>query len=212
MAYPTGTELADFLVGRGILTAVPGDLDDLNTCMLDVVQQWEKDTGWIPFLSPGGDITRTYDLEGNLLFLECGLLTCDSLEIDGNELTEGTNFWLQPANEDRKTRILFANLQASAVNGIEINGHWGYTDDMDTLPDVQQALLRKGAAEFLRDIENTVVGKGGAVVESRQDDVQKKYGSYTGLMGEYDGSLQQQFGRSYDKAVGRYKAPWMTMA
>lgn len=212
MAMPTGTELAAFLVARGILTEVPADVSDMDDIMLSVVAGWERDTGWKPFLSPAGELTRTYELQGNLLFLECGLITVDTLEVDGNELTEGTDFWLQPANEDRKTRILFNNLQSSQPSGIEINGHWGYTYDIDDCPDVTRALLSKGAAEYLRDIANTVVGKGGSVVELQQDDVRKKYTNSTGATGEYEGTLQQQFGQAYQRAVGRYKAPWMNMA
>lgn len=207
MAYPTGTDLAGFLVARGIITAVPGDLGDLDDIMLGVVRDWEEDTGWIPFFQPAGELTRNYTLFGNLLFLNSGLITVDSLNVDGNELEEGFDFWLEPANEDRKTRVVFNSLQNTNQQGIEINGHWGYTDDLSSFPDVKRALLAKGAAEYCQDVSNTVIGTGGSVKRMKQDDVEKEFGS-TGGNSEYSGTLIEQFGKRYRRTVARFLAPW----
>lgn len=207
------------MVSRGILTAVPADTDDLDDVMEAICLQFEQDTGYIPFMASASVSVRNYTLQGgSLLFLNAGLCGgSDALviEVDDVAQTLGTSFVLLPTEAPDLgmpwTQIQFLYDVVSEIGGITIENQWGFCE---VLPgNVLRGLLQGGAAEYLRDISNTIVSTSGQVIEMKQDDVQKKFANVTsGLSGSYVGSLQQQFGAGYSRIVRSYQAPWKVLA
>lgn len=218
MAYPTGTELAAFLVARGILSVAPGDLSDLDDIMTGVCKGWEEDTGFRPFLWTSGTSERFFQLTGgNILFLNSGIYSATGLVIEVNEaeVTIDENFYLKrPADglpDWPYTQVHFTYEIDCPINGISVTARWGFTD---TLPDlVLRALLKKGAAEYLVDIANSTNSLGGSLKRIKQDDVEKEYETTSGQGdGEYEGNLATQFDRAYKRVLSHYSAPWKVMA
>lgn len=203
MAYPNGSDLAAALVTRGILSAVPGDVTNLADIISGVCTEFERDTGWVPFLYPGGETTRNFDPPTTpVLFLNVGLLDVTTFTVSDTAQTVEEDYWLEPAGSGPYTRIRFAYQPSGNPQTIEINGQWGYTA---TLPaDVERALLGKAMAVYLRDTANGYNGIGGSPTRITQDDVSKDYGE--------NGTLIKQFERAYANAVARYAAPWKVMA
>jgi hypothetical protein len=203
MAYPVGSDLAAALVARGILTAVPADTTELSDIMSGVCTEFERDSGWLPFLYPGGETTRTFDPPTTpVLFLNVGLLDITTFEVSDTAQVAGEDYWLEPAGSGPYTRIRFAYQPAGEPQSIEINGEWGYTTVLPA--DLERALIGKAVAVYLRDTANAYVGIGGVPTRIKQDDVEKEYGE--------NGTLIKQFERAYANAVSRYLAPWKVMA
>lgn len=210
MAYPTGTDLGNFLIARGILSDLPGDLDDLDEIMTGVVEDFEQDTGWFPFLADADPEDRYFTLNGSsTLFLHMGIVDDTIIISIEDEVLDQVDppYSLQPtgsvANGKPWTRIEFTYDVSSTEGGVEVHAIFGYTATLPT--NVKRALLRRGASEYLNDISNTVVGTSGQVTEIKQDDVTKKYGNA-------GGSLQDDWNSYYDRIVMKYLAPWKVLA
>lgn len=212
MAYPVGSDLSAFLLGRGL---TPGDDVDLELIMDDVAAQWEADTGWFPFLYSGTAETRKFTGNGSSeIFLNAGICSLAGLVmvVGGDTLTIDETWWVRPADALLKiqpyTWIQYDFSVGTLPDDIDITARWGYCA---TLPDsVTAALLRKGAAEWLRDGDNASMTTTGTAKRVKQGMREIELGD-TGN-GEYDGTLQSQFGRAYDRAVSRYQAPWKVLA
>jgi hypothetical protein len=214
MAYPVGSDLSAFLLNRGLSPEATDEVD-LDVIMEDVVAQWEADTGWFPFLYSGTVETRKYTGNGSAeIFLNAGICSLTGLVmvVGGDTLTIDETWWLRPADALVKghpwTWIQYDFSVGTLPDDVDITARWGYCE---TLPEsVKSALLRKGAAEWLRDHDNTTLPATGAAKRVKQGMREIELGD-TGT-GEYDGTLQAQFGRAYDRAVSRYQAPWKVLA
>jgi hypothetical protein len=203
MAYPVGSDLAAALVARGILSAVPADTTALSDIMAGVCTQFERDTGWVPFMYPGGETTRTFDPPvGNILFLNVGLIDITTFTVSDEAQTVEEHYWLEPAGSGPYTRIRFSYNPGGNPQSIEINGMWGYSTALPN--DVEQALMGKAIAEYMQITSNAYVGIGGAPTRIKQDDVEKEYGEA--------GTLIKMLTASYRSCVARYMAPWKVMA
>lgn len=220
MAYPTGTDLGAFLIARGVLSALPASLDDLNDIMEALCLQFEQDTGFVPFLAAVTPAIRPYTMNGeNILFLNAGITgdpTTDmTIAIDGSAQTIVNHFVMEPANAVSLgrpyTQVHFNYNVVSEPHGVVITAQFGFTETLAA--NIIRGLLQGGAAEYLRDISNTIVSTSGQVIEFKQDDVQKKFANVnSALTGAYVGSLQQQFGSAYARIVRTYLAPWKVLA
>lgn len=107
--YPTDKDLAQYLAAFGV---VP---DDTTMQLLSPAskasaawQAWERVTGWRPYLSTGGPVTRTFDplWQGGVLELPAGLLTLGSVTTGvvngqgGTLRAVGIDFRLLPLNAE----------------------------------------------------------------------------------------------------------------
>ena len=203
MAYPTGTELIDALVLRGVFETPSHPTATFSAIMSGIVQRFERETGWVPFLSAGSDSSRTFDPPhgSHILFLNAGLVSIDEITVTDDVQTVEEHYWPKPSTVPY-TRIDFSYVPGGNPSSIEITGEWGYCD---TLPaDVTSALLNAGIAEYLRTVSNPFVGIGGAPKRIKQDDVEKDYGD--------NGGLVRLFDAEYQNCVARYLAPWKVLA
>lgn len=185
--YPTGTDLQVFLVSASLISNPPTPAQgfmDYHSAMLAAVDEFERLTGYTPFLSDGTSTPRTFDGPGSpILPLNAGLLSLTSLTINTTPYTQNQQFVLSPpdaANNRRPYTYLDfgSGWGGSAGNvgdwgfgfgvgsqvglgtlgtgrrSIVVTGVWGYSL---TLPfDVKRALLHRGAVELAPDLMHAV--------------------------------------------------------
>lgn len=133
------------------------------------VDEWERRTGYHPFLGSGASSSRTYDPPGanrrrlggfgtlggaRVLDLEGGLYALTSVAIavtvddPGLTLTQGTDFWPEPLNAPAIAspwqRLRFRNAVFGPEASVVVTGLFGYGA---TIPeDAWQAIARLGCA------------------------------------------------------------------
>lgn len=214
MPYPGASDLTVALAARGIEVDEGANLDLI---MAVAAKSFEADTGFRPFLADASASARLFGLrEGSILFLKSGIPTTSGLvvSIDGDTQVENTDFFLlRPADgmpDWPYTQIHFQfNLDVNP-DDISVTAKWGFATE---LPDIaKHAIIAKGMAEYLRDVENAVVSGAGSASRIKQGPVEIELGASTQGLGLYDGSLQTQYSRAYERAVGLYQAPWLLMA
>lgn len=128
-AYPSLTEFDLFLFASGLITPPTGsttrpqDVLDTGAALFAAIAEWERGTGWVPFLTEAVATTRTFDPPGpergpvggifvgvanmgggRRLFLNAGVRTITTLKIGvtptstGTTLVQNTDYWLRPQN------------------------------------------------------------------------------------------------------------------
>lgn len=200
MPYPNGSDLAQFLLEAGVISAIPDPLPDSYELFVGAaITAFEMDSGWQPFLAndggSGGNETRTFDLESCRLYLPAGLISLEGLSMRGTELVENENFWL----EDHRAAPPYTWIEFAAVRPgrriVEITGVWGYTT---TLPDdVRLAILSFAAA----NLATSLSGPGGELTKVKQDDVQYDFAAASGSGLGQIASWQ----KDYKSVVSRYR-------
>lgn len=196
MPYPTGTDLADYLVSIGVIDSVPGDLTRYNEIMEAAWQGFEKDTNWAPFLNEDDEPeTKYYDPNGgNQLVIPEGIIVLDSVTVNDVEKTEGTDYWLKPANSTPKTVIQFRSCISGLPNTIEVSAQYGYTDTLPSL--VKNGLLAKGAVDATADAQGT----SGDYVSIKQGPVELKRATGD----DQESTLSGKWMEKYNYLVERY--------
>lgn len=136
-AWPTLAELESHLMGAAIPDAVVTALD-LESRLEEAVETIEERSGFRPFLNATNTLsTRFYDPpQGRTLKLGNGLLGAATVTIgiaadnDGEELTAGADYWLEPVNAllDGKPymAIRFRREQFGASQSISVRGPFGF--------------------------------------------------------------------------------------
>lgn len=185
-AYPTKTDLGDFLYSAGLISSPKTDQQsDLlyGSAVAAAVTEWERGTGWVPFLS-AGDQTRSYDPPGpeqgpvgiyigvsnvggdRRLFLKAGVRSVTSvttgvtLTNPGTLLTQNRDYWLRPSNADHSDRpftyIEFAWPQWGNPQSIVVVAPFGFGA---TVPDdAWSAILKMAAIELIPSLEIMLTG------------------------------------------------------
>ncbi len=174
-AYPTGADLSAYLVSIGLLSTAQAASLDLDARMNAAVAQWERRTGFIPFLAgaattryfdPPGPNRRTgrigltrggearLDLMGGLVGEPSSVITGYSIHSTGSTLTAQDQYCLLPRDNPARSlpylEIEFISSQWGGPGSIAILGQWGYST---TVPDdVWQALLEYGAWLAVPDV------------------------------------------------------------
>lgn len=190
MPFPTGAELAQFLVDSGVLASVPGDLSAYVSMAEAARLDWERDTGWSPWL--GTAETRYYDPNGStLLDPGVGILSISCLKLGGTEQTLNEDYWLLPYNGFPKRLISFDQVLCGDPRSIEITGTWGYQSELTQ--DVVRAALARGA--LLAVAQD--YGLGGLKQEVEEGDVRYKLAK--------DESQLAQWRSVYEQAVARHR-------
>ncbi len=213
------------LYSAGVLSApptTPEALIDMTSALASAVDEWERGTGWVPFLTQAADTTRTYDPPGpergpvgiyqgvnNLgggrrLFLNAGVRSITTLKVGvsltstGTALTLNRDYWLRPQNAtayDRPyTYIEFAYPQYGNPQSITVLASFGFAV---ILPDdAWLAILRMAAIEVLPTLE---LQKFGSLVKwTESDGVSETYNAkpYAALMEAWQAQI--------DKVRARY--------
>lgn len=147
MPYPTGSDLITYL-GNVPGATIPG-LTEADEVMNSVWEDWELDSGWVPFLGSSG--TLTIDSPGKRIWYPSkGILSLSSLTVGTTALVQNTDYWLDnPLDNGPFTSIsLRASWSVDHHNWVAV-GVFGFTN---TLPvGVKRALLAKGADRLLHD-------------------------------------------------------------
>jgi hypothetical protein len=170
-AYPTATDLQTLLVTTGILDSpatAPLDTLDRAGAIAAAVAEWERQTGYQPFLAAGVDSSRYYDgPESERLLLDGGLAANPTyVKVGGSTYTLNSEYWVKPDNALVKGQpigwIEFAGVLGPTRRLIEIAGRWGYAT---TVPDDAWQAILAGAAVLLYPVLALEIGRGISAID-----------------------------------------------
>lgn len=216
-ALPTTADLQALLTAAGLISKTPTDLQyllDLDGALASAKTEWEKRTGWVPFLfapagGGSGETTRRYDPPGNkgsyILALDGGLISLTSLLVSvtvdtpaGTALTVDKDFFLQPYNAPAEGRPYEWIEFCSAVRGmpasVRVTGTFGFSASIPD--DAFQALLRGAASELGPELAQAL-SKG--QIEWKQGDESAKYGDDP--LSAFINGCRSPF----ERGIGRYR-------
>jgi hypothetical protein len=207
-AYPTPAEFVAAFADSGLSDVLPVDIGD---ALVIAQVNWETETDWGPYLSTGIAFERSFDAPGPIrpvrglgrvgggtrLALKSGLLSFESLSINGIEMTLGRDFFLEPANALSEglpvTAIRFTRPIYSVQQGVKVKGTWGAVTELPD--DVWRAVLLRAAWE-----ERASIGrKWKALTASAQESIIKAKSSgpvrieYAAISGDKLLSLDDTF-------------------
>lgn len=180
-AYPTNKDLEQALKSAGF-TSIP-EPARLNALVNAAITQFERRTGWLPFLSSGTTTSRVFDPSivipfssyGNpgssIIRLDQGLLNLEYVKVNGATRALNQDFYLYPSNRSPIVQIQFLFPVIGLPQSIEVNGTWGYST---TIPDdAWLAILRiamiEVASEYLVNIT-------GGLIEWNEGAAKESYG------------------------------------
>lgn len=159
--YPKASDLTEFLTAGKLIES--GQTFDTEGAIDAAVADWERDTGWKPFLSTGDDEEREFlvdpgrpdqylpRLVSRRLFLHAGLLDVTSVKSGtGEDLPSGT--WALMPRDGVTLQAPYTDIWVGAhVRSIVINGKWGFCEDLPE--DVWRAVLGRAACLVLPQLE-----------------------------------------------------------
>jgi hypothetical protein len=185
--WPTSTDLGDFLTAAGYDYGSA----DLDLAIGAAVYEFERRTGWKPFIRDAADYTAYYDPPyvgsfGCILSLKYPLLTLTSLSYGleedgtgGTAMTQGTDFVMEPydggTDEKPWTGVRFLTYPYGLSRSIKVIGKRGYSESCPY--DVYQAILRKAAGMVA---VNLTAGAPGEAASVKQGPVQFQYSAEAG--------------------------------
>jgi hypothetical protein len=185
MSYPTGTDLLEYMTDAGYALTRPLSL---SAKIKAAIAEWDRGTGYTPFVSDGSVTTRYYDPGGanrggiglsaigggRFLDLEAGLISLTSLTVTGSVYTHGVQFYLEDVNAPAKGRPyemirfvvpVWGNRQCIAVTGV-----FGFC--LKLPDDAWEAILQRGMALCAPQLS---LKKTGGVVSRKQGDEEIRY-------------------------------------
>lgn len=194
-AWPTGSQLSAAVAGVG--GAVPAGYTAADL-IAAAIAEWERKTGWTPFLANVGTTTLEHDPSGwYTLRLRAPFFTVTSVTVDGVTKASGTDFWPMPYNSQTvMTPIVGLRFREPLVGDpmtISVTGRLGYDDDIHE--DAWMAVLNRAVAMVL-EID---AGTTGQATEIEQGLVKVKYDSTSGR-----GTIDR-LNKNFTETVMRYK-------
>lgn len=188
-AFPTVADVQALLIGGGFLPdplTAAQKLLPWKTWETAARREFERRTGFAPFIAAATPVTRTYsppDDGVRLLDLGTGFVSVSAVVVDGITLTSAEYALLPesaPVDGEPYTMLRFACRQYARPGGISIAGRAGYTAIEDgavsqagELSDVWQAVQGKAAAEALK-VLMSMPGEG-RIERVKQGDVDITY-------------------------------------
>ncbi|MBW3637061.1 MAG: hypothetical protein KY445_11470 [Armatimonadetes bacterium] len=181
--------------------------------------EWERVTGWEPFLAGAAATARTFNATDHTGFLdfEGGALSVQSVAINGQPALGVTRYQPQPQNAVSRGQA-FLGIQMARYNSallntnftfngnaefgrIEVVARWGRVAEVPG--DVYQAILQKAALVVLTQIENLQ-----SVASISQDGFSKAY-DIVGIVTQKDLAAGGMggggiWGSSFDKIAQRW--------
>ena len=169
--------------------------------------EWEKRTGWSPFLmKPDAPVqSRPFngtDLDG-VLNLRAAAQEIAGLIAGTRALVEGTDFWLLAsadpddlAYEPPYTALRFLRPRAHPLRPgeIRVSARWGFCSELP--PDVRQQILDAAKLVALTSVENLQ-----SIASLSVDGFSKAF-DVTGIITQQN--LLQTWGKNFDKAMKPY--------
>lgn len=214
-AYPTGADVEVLLRSASYW---PTDATKQALAMLQAdigaaaaSEEWERLTGWAPFLADAVATERTFyqgiDLRGRLDF-KGGAAQIESVNRNGQALSIGTQYRLFPENADSRGEAVTAlefgaygygnGLAFSGFSGayspLTITARWGRVKEVPG--DVWQAIQQKAALIALTQIENLQ-----SIASISQDGFTKSY-DIVGIVTQKD--LVGIWGKDFEKIASRW--------
>lgn len=216
--WPLPADVQSWLTIAGAWDVTDDLSDTLQAAIDGAVDTFQENTGWTPFLAADTDSTRYFDAPGarqpsgrtgggKKLFLDGGLVSLTSLKIDGVLQTAGSDFFLQPYNNETCTKVLFDAGVYCESKGIEIVGRWGYGT---VIPEaVWEAVRDKAASRMLASLGNlrrvnSEASQGSQVKAKETGPVRTEYATVDASKTTDFSPLRRMWESSFDLAVTRY--------
>ncbi len=199
-AYPTEEELGTFLVAAGLASTAP-DTGVLGPYIQQAVDQFERSTGWVPFLEEASAHDYYFDAPewGASLDLLSGFTTITAVvtgyspESSGNTLTLNEDYYLVAYNAALDgspfTKIDFRSTPPSGMRSIVVTGKKGFASSIPA--DVYQAVLQRAAGNAAAFLYPSALAS-----KIKQGPVEIDFGGA--------GGRAESFGSSFQSAVSRY--------
>ena len=166
-AYPVDSDITALINGSGITLPSGYSTSGYAAAAID---EWEKLTGFIPFLNTEGSSAQTFDPPGvrpnaksygslyggeRVMALKGGLVSVASVVSSGQTMVLGTDYRLRPGNAAAKgkpfTWIEFAYPIWGLPDSVVVTGVFGYCSG--SIPQTAwDAIVRIGAAMVARDV------------------------------------------------------------
>jgi len=172
-AYPLDSDVAAFVANSGV--QMPTGYVYAGYAA-SAALEWERMTGWVPFLQDASATARTFDPPGNIqqnrssyayyggarvLNLGAALMDASALvSITGpnNPFVINQDFRLAPVNAPSNkrpySRIEFTYPQWGTFSTFVITAKWGFTNNLPE--DVWQAIIRIGAGMAMDDMVQAI--------------------------------------------------------
>lgn len=221
VAYPTDDDLETYLRGLNLFTAaqLAAALPylALDEKVAASSAEWERVTGWRPFLAGVTEIRRLFDPPGpnrgtgtrgggTFLILDQGLVVLAAVHTDvvpattpsGTALVIEDDYRLWPYNaawdNQPYTAIEFVARRYALAKTIGVTGLWGYTQ---TLPDdVWQAILQHAAGIAFAELRER---RTGGMIEWKQAETSERYGEH------FLEASEENWRRRFERAAMRYQ-------
>lgn len=192
-AWPTGSELTAAVAGLG--AAIPAGYT-ANDLIAAAIEEFERETGWYPFLADAGSDTRQYDPTFGYTLRTHHFFTITGVTVRGTAQVEGTDYYVLPYNnaldERPITGLRFLIPLQGLPREVSVTGRMGYDDEIHL--DAWMAVLNRAVARCLE----LAAGPSGSVAEIQQGLVKVKYSG-----GEQD--TISRFNKEFKQVVRRYK-------
>lgn len=201
-AWPTTTELTNRLTGLGITTLPTGLAlqDEIDAA----VEMLEQESGQRPFKEESAAGTFELDPERRtFLDLRSRWTDIDSVEIDGDAVTAGEDYWAYPVDGPYMwLEFTRASVMTGLPQTIAVEGKRGYAVNIPLT--VWLAVLDYAAGSIYKTAAAVGTVSAGAISEIQQDSVRLKYAGASTAAGQDTAS------KLMDSAVEtfrRYKRP-----
>jgi|GEM_PF-1982806 len=170
--YPTDADVQALCEGLNIIFPTEFGLVGFAASAID---EWERRTGYQPFLGSSALVTKVYDPPGanrrltsgfsllgggRVLDLGCAMYAITSVTIGvgvdapGTVLTQGSEFWMEPLNAPSMNnpweRVRFRAPVFGMESSVQISGNVGFGSVIPE--DSWQAILRLGGALLLETL------------------------------------------------------------
>jgi hypothetical protein len=161
------------------------------------VEEFERLTGWEPFLAATDPVTRQYDPTFGFTLRTHPFYTVTGVTVSGVAKTAGTEYYTLPHNAAADgvpiTSIRFERALQGKPAEVSVTGRQGYGVSIPL--DAWNAVLKRAVAQCLE----LAAGPSGSVAEIEQGLVKVKYGQEAGR-----GTIDR-FTNEFKQVVRRYK-------
>lgn len=209
--YPTATDIEVLMKSVGAWptnsTAQAFASEQASICAVGAAAEWERRTGWHPFLKGDDDEVRTFEqtTPRGVLDLGAGLLELTSITVGTETYTEGEQFRLLGLNNSLNQYPFTTVHFKCPINAfytrpiwdrqITITGKWGFASVIPA--DAWMAMLRYAGVNVLSQLENQQ-----NVASLSQDGFSKQF-DVVGVITQQD--LLNEWSKIFDRTVGLYR-------
>jgi hypothetical protein len=189
MAWPTAEEIAEHFVAVGLLSSVPGDLDEISAIRASMIERWERESGFSPYLKLGSPATVSISVRDGLQYVHFpSPVWLENIEVslDGIELVRDSSYRLVGIREPYRGIELAGTGLDLAVNAL-FGAVAGIPDD------VFRAFLAGCAAEFATQRPTMDVNF-----------IEQRVGEVTVKRGAEEGSAVSLWRSQWDRAIHSY--------